>query len=210
MGYSVPVDSPQPLVEPVPQPTAGDIENAAMRQAIAEKQLAEYAHCLKLALGALGPGWTPWMKIVLLESDYHLHRDKPPVVGGVVYKVYRGELRLSENSMFLLEGPDGTVLKDRNYEPLFGALLTELHPTRKLEIKGEQVPAPRWSVTWGALEMYIPKSAEELASLRVSRERGKAQRDQQKFEEENPLLAWLERNVPADLPSTENHPKAIV
>jgi hypothetical protein len=184
------VVNPQPLDEPAPQPTAGDIENAERRREIAEAQFAEYSYCMRLALGALGLGWTPWMKLVLLESDYHQNRDRPPVVGGVVYKVYRGELKLSENSVYLMERPDGTVRKADRYEQLFGALLDEPHPTRTLEIRGEHVPAPRWSVCWSALDLYEPRTAEELAALRVSREQGRVQRETKEWAEAHPLFVW--------------------
>jgi hypothetical protein len=53
------------------------------------------------------------MKLVLLESDNHQRRDQTPVVAGVVYKVYRGDLRLTENSVYLMEGPEGTEGRQR-------------------------------------------------------------------------------------------------
>src|SRR4051794_39371332 len=86
-----------------PDPTPQDIANAETRRAIAEKQEAEYAHCLRLALGALGPGWTPWMKLVLIDSGYHLRQGTPAVPVATVYKVHHGELRLTENSRYLIE-----------------------------------------------------------------------------------------------------------
>src|SRR5271169_218899 len=103
----------------------------------------------------------------------------------VAYKVYRGEQRLSENSVYLRKMPDGTVMKDDNPEPLFGDLLTEPHPTRRLEIKGQMVPAPRYSLVWSALERYEPRSAESLAAARATRERTK----ERKWAEANPLYA---------------------
>jgi len=84
-------DEPRPVEKPAaPRPTDLDVDNARVRQEIAERMEREYARCLSLALRALGPGYTPWMKLILLESDYHRHRDRPPVVGATVYKVYRG------------------------------------------------------------------------------------------------------------------------
>lgn len=203
IGYPVPVESPQPIDE-TSQPTALDLANAATRQAIAERQNAEYQHCLLLALRSLGPGWRPWMKLVLIESDYHQKRDRPPVIGATCFKVYRGEQKLTENSRFVIQDADGTVRHAARYEDFFGALLTEKHPTYKLEIRGQQVSAPRWSVCWSAIELYRPMSSEQLAALRVSRERGKAERAEQNFREENPLLAWIERNV--DGATSQNSP----
>lgn len=63
--------------------------------------------------------------------------------------------------------------KAASYEKLFPEL-HEPHPTRTLEVKDKIVPAPRWSLCWSALELYVPKSAEHLATLRASRERNRA------------------------------------
>ena len=82
-----------------PEPSDRDRRNAAIRQIIAERQNAEYAEVLKLALGALGPGWTPWMKLTLVESDHRQTGNVEPVA--TAYKVYRGEQRLTENAVFL-------------------------------------------------------------------------------------------------------------
>jgi hypothetical protein len=85
------------------------------------------------------------------------------------------------------------LAKATNYETLFGDMLHEKHPTRTMEFRGEQVPVPRYELCWAALEIYRPRDAEQLAALRVSRERGKQERSDRKFAEENPLLAWIEK-----------------
>src|SRR5262245_58339511 len=118
---------PYPRGMTTPEPTDHDRRNAEIRQAIAERQATEYTEALNLALGTLGPGWEPWMKLVLLDSDHRRTGDTTPVA--VVYKVYRGEERLTENSVFLRRMPDGAVRKAGNYEELFGDLLHEPHPT---------------------------------------------------------------------------------
>ena len=81
-------------LELLPDPTDYDLRNSAVRQQIADIQNAEYAAALKLALGTLGPGWQPWMKLVLIPSDHHVTRDTTPMA--VAYKVYRGESLLPE------------------------------------------------------------------------------------------------------------------
>jgi hypothetical protein len=48
--------------------------------------------------------------------------------------------------------------------------------TRTIEVRGEQVHPHKFSLCWAGYELYNPKSAEDLAKLRVSRERGKAER----------------------------------
>src|SRR4029077_16293139 len=81
--------------------------------------------------------------------------------------------------------PDGQVLKADSYEPLFGDLLHAPHPSRTLEVRGQQVPCPRYNLCWSALELSEPRSAEQLAAARVKRE----QRAIEKEARENPLFA---------------------
>lgn len=173
-------------------PTEQDRANAATRKEIAEKQEAEWVHCLELALGALGPGWTPWMKLVLVESDYHRKRDAPPVFGATVYKVFRGEQKRTENSRYLIRDADGRVRHAADAETLFGDLLKEKHPSYGFERDGQWVAFDRWTVCWSSLDLYEPKTAEQLAALRASRERLKAEREEKRWAEENPLLAWAD------------------
>lgn len=165
------------------RPTPQEIDNARIRQEIAARQAEAYAEAERLALAALGPGWKPWMKLSLLDSDYHKTGKSHPVA--TVYKVYRGEKRLSENAMYIRRMPDGEIKHADSYEPLFGELLHEAHPTRTIEIKGRHVPCPRYSVGWSALELYEPRSAEELAAARVKREQRAIKNEAQ----ENPLFA---------------------
>jgi hypothetical protein len=89
--------------------------------------------------------------------------------------------------------PDGQVHKATSYEQLFGDLLQEKHPTRTVEVRGEQIPIDRYELSWSALEIFHPLSADQLAALRFSRARGKQTREQKRWEKENPLLAWMER-----------------
>jgi len=176
-----------------PYPSDRDINNEQRRRLIAERQNAEYAEAMGLALGALGPGWKPWMKLVLIDSAHRQSGNTAPVA--TVYKVYRGEDRLTEHSMFLRRMPDGQVRKADSYEILFGDLLHENHPARTVEVRGQKVPVGRYELCWSTMELYHPHSAKQLASLRASRERGKQEREQKRFEQDNPLLAWAERQA---------------
>src|SRR5262249_52028477 len=88
----------------------------------------------------------------------------------VAYKVYRGDHKSTEHSVFVRRMPDGTVRHAGSYEPLFGDLLTETHPTRTLDVFGTTVPAPRYSLCWRALELYTPQSAEQRAAAREKRQ----------------------------------------
>jgi hypothetical protein len=170
-------------------PTQQDIQNAALRRQIADRQQAEYGEAVALAFGALEPGWTPWMKLVLIDADHRQTGDTTPRA-----TVYKGEERLSENGVFLRRMPDGRIEKADRYEPLFGDLLQEKHPTRTVEVRGQRVPVGRYALCWQALELYRPKDAEQLAALRESRERNRAEREAQKERGENPLFAvWATR-----------------
>jgi hypothetical protein len=89
-----------------PPPTDRDRENARIRQEIARRQADEYAEAERLALAALGPGWRPWMKLTLLDSDHHRTGNDAPAA--IVYKVYRGDKKLSDNAVYLRRLPDGS------------------------------------------------------------------------------------------------------
>lgn len=164
-------------------PTEQDRQNAERRQAIADLQFAEYQEAYLMALGKLGEGFTPWMKIVLLDSDHRRTGNREP--GAVVYKVYRGEQRTSENSVFLRRMPDNRVAVADNYEELVATLLAEKHATKTVEVRGERVPCDRWEVCWQPLDLYRPKSATALADARQRRE----EKATAKAAEDNPLFA---------------------
>ena len=82
----------------------------------------------------------------------------------------------------------GSVVVSEEHESLFGELLAEKHPTKTLEVRGQQVPALRWVLYWSGLEQYHPQSAEALAAARATREKRKEERADRKFEEEHPLF----------------------
>src|SRR5262249_22539979 len=102
-------------------PNSQEIDNARVRRQIADRQAAEYAEAERLAQEALGPGWTPWMNLSLIDSDHRHTGNTAPAA--TAFKVYRGEQRLSENSVYLRQMPDGHISHADSYEPLFGDLL---------------------------------------------------------------------------------------
>ena len=183
------------------QPTDRDRENARIRQEIAARQAEEYGEAERLALAVLGPGWTPWMKLCLIDSDRRHNGNTVPAA--TVYKVYRGRDRLTENSVFLRRMPDGQVVQAQSYEPLLGDLLSTKHPTRTVEVRGRQMAVDKYELCWSALEQYHPKTATELAQARATRERNKEARRDKHWAEENPLLAWAERANRQDAPAQE-------
>jgi len=108
-----------------------------------------------------------------------------------VYKVHHGELAADgETPAISSRTPAARVRHADSYEPLVGELLHEKHPSREFTHQDQWVAYPRWTLCWSALELYEPKSAEQLAALRISRERGKTEREEKKWAEQNPLLVW--------------------
>jgi hypothetical protein len=175
------------------EPTERDRKNAEFRQAVADRQQAEYADAMRMALAVLGPGFQPWMKVSVVDSDYRRTGDDTP--RAVVYKLYSGEQRLSEYAVYIRQMPDGTVKKAYGYRSLIEELLEEPHPTRTVEFRGRRVPVARYELHWSALELYHPRDADQLAALRISREQKKAARAEATHRSDNPLFTTrAERN----------------
>jgi hypothetical protein len=164
-------------------PTRQELHNARIRRRVAARQAEEYAEVEQLALEALGPGWTPWMKLSLIDSDSRRTGNAQPAA--TVYKVCRSDHRLSANSVYIRRMPDGQVLHADSYQPLFGDILQAPHPTRTIEVRGQKVPSPRYHLYWSALELYAPRSAEQLAAARLKRQARAIAKDAQ----DNPLFA---------------------
>jgi hypothetical protein len=172
--------------------TPQDIDNAATRAAIAQRQKIAYVAVLKLALGAFGPGWLPSCRHDLVDRDEGArvrYTGERPAPAATVYTVKNKAGR--ERHFTIADGP--LVVEHASYEAGFGSMLLEPHPTRIIEVRGQLVHPHRYSLCWASLPLYEPRTAEQLAALRVSRERKKVERDEKRFQEENPLLAWAER-----------------
>ena len=166
-----------------PRPSDREEENARLRAEIAARQAAECAAAQALADEALGPGWVPWMRLSLIDADHRRTGDTAPAA--TAYKVCRGGRRRTEEAAYVRRMPDGSVRHAADYEELFGEMLSEPHPTRTDEVRGERVPCPRYELCWSALERYAPRSAGQLAAARIKREE-KAVEDEAR---ENPLFA---------------------
>lgn len=172
-----------------PQPTAQDIENATIRAEIAAKQNAAYRQVMAWADRIMGPGWYPSGRHFLVEKseeDQARKEGRPPQAAATVYTVTNGVSKRH----FVLR--DGQPVEVADYKEGFGKRLLELELTRTIEVRGEPVHPHRYSLCWAGYELYEPSSAERLAALRKSRERKRGERAEQRFREENPLLAWAE------------------
>src|ERR1700677_1997789 len=117
------------------RPTDQEVQNAALRREVAPRQQATWNECLRLAEAALGPGWEPWMKLVLVDSDHRRSGDETPVAVG--YKVRKGKGGASQ-VRYIRQGPEG-VMSSESYDDIFGPLLTEMHQTKTIEVKGQRV-----------------------------------------------------------------------
>ena len=176
-----------------PEPTAQDRQNAAIRDAIAQKQAEEYGHCLRLATGAFGSGWLPSHRHMLIskeEEEQHRRTGEPAIPAATVYTVRNAA---GDKRHFTVE--DGAVREVSSYAEGFGPMLLEPHATAGFtDQKGVFHHTHRYSLCWAGYELYHPKSAEELAALRQSRERNKAAREEAAFREANPLFTtWAEK-----------------
>jgi hypothetical protein len=168
-----------------------------MREEIAARQRAEYDACLELARRAFGPGWEPSHRHFLQdrdEEDRCRRTRERPRAAATVYTVKNAA---GEQRHFTVSG-DGKVTECESYQAGFGPMLFEPHPTRTIELGGRTVRPHRYSLCWSGYELYHPKTAEQLASLRAGRERGRAERAAKKWAEDHPLLAWAEKERQAE------------
>jgi hypothetical protein len=177
--------------QPLRRPTELDFENARIRGAIAARQQAEYDEALAWALEAFGPGWLPSHKHVLLdkaEEDRCRYTCERPHAAATVITAKNDAVDRRHFSVT----EDGQVVEHVSMEAGFGAMLLEPHPTQRIEVRGQLVAPHRYSLCWSAFELYRPKTAEELAALRETRERRKQQREGARWAQDNPLLALIE------------------
>lgn len=165
-----------------------DAENARMREEIAERLQAIYIACLKNCINCFGPGWMPSHRHDLIEKDEAARVRYTPEYPKVSATVYSAKGAEGGRRHFVLDG-QGVPREVASMEAGFGAMLLEPHPTRRLEVRGELVALHRYDLCWRPYELYKPKSAEQLASLRTSRAVKKLARERAKWIEENPLLA---------------------
>jgi len=175
-----------------PQPTGRDRENARIRQQIAARQAQEYDQVQAWAEAAFGPGWQPSHRHYLLEIDEEervRYTGERPQAAATVYTVRHAE---TVEARHFTVSAEGKAIECDSYQAGFGAMLHEPHPTRGFVHRGSFCHYPRYSLNWATYEKYQPKTAEQLAALRASRELKKAERDEKKWAADHPLLAWIE------------------
>lgn len=176
---------------PPAAPTTRDHENARIRREIAEKQEAEYAECMAMALKAFGPDWLPSHRhylVDIVEAERVRYTSERPRAAATVYSVRNAA---GEARHFTVRD-DGQITEHASYKEGFGSMLLEPHPTHGFEHGGRWCPFHRYNLCFAPYDLYSPKTAEQLAALRVSREKRKAEREYKKWAEENPLFATLE------------------
>ena len=172
------------------QATDQDRANAKLRQEIAECLAQEYAQVQAWAEEAFGSGWVPSHRHFLLdrdEEDRARRSGDRPKAAATLYTVQNDG---GEQRHFTIE--DGQVVEQASYQAAFGPMLLEPHPTRGFNHQGKWCRIHRYSLCWAPYELYQPKTAEQLAALRLSRDRRKAEREEKQWAAEHPLLAWAE------------------
>jgi hypothetical protein len=189
-----------------PLPTARDRENARLRRQIAARQAEEYDQVQAWAEAAFGPGWQPSHRHYLVSIDEEervRYTGKRPQAAAMVYTVKNN---IGEARHFTVSA-DGKAIECDSYQAGFGPMLWEPHPTRGFTHHGIFCHYHRYSLNWAPYEKYQPKTAEELAALRASRERKKAEREEKKWATDHPLLAWSEA-VQRQEQAEENGPES--
>jgi hypothetical protein len=135
----------------------------------------------------------------------HGQADDTPVVSRQSYSplttVFTVKNAAGERRHFMIVG--ASPVECESMEAGFGPMLLEPHPTRTITVRDQHVHPYRYSLCWSAFERYEPRTAEQLAQLRANRERRRQERQQLRWVEENPLLAWAERGRQDDLPAEE-------
>lgn len=165
------------------EPSAQDLRNAENRRAIADRQAQEYGQVLAWAMGKFGPGWLPNGRHYLLDKqveDDCRKTGERPVAAATCYTVRNC---VGRKRHFMVN--DGVVKEVSGYAEGFGDMLNESHPTMTIEVRGQRVAPGRFSLCWGAIELYTPQSAESLAAARERREERKVDKDAI----ENPLFS---------------------
>ena len=126
--------------------------------------------------------------MLFAKEDEERHRATGEKISpaAVVYTVRHADGRARHFTVNEL----GQVTEHEGYEQGFGSMLMELHPTRGFEHRGVWCRIHRYSLCFAPYVLYQPRTAEQLAALRATRERNKAEREDRKWKEDNPLLAY--------------------
>jgi hypothetical protein len=169
-----------------PEPTELDKQNAATRDAIAARQLAEYRQVMAWADRIMGHGWYPSHKHFLAEKDEEELRRREGGAVQAVVTVYTVTNGVRERHFVLRDGQPAEVA---SMTEGFGPMLLEPHPTRGFVQRGQWRRIHRFSLCWAPFDLYEPRSAEQLAALRQTRERKREELADTAFAAENPLLA---------------------
>lgn len=152
----------------MPEPTQQDIANAQLRQAIADRQRAEYALAESYAVSLFGAGWEPSGRHMLVShAEAHAARteNRPMKPAATVYTASKG----NDRRHFVVE--NGHAREVASYAEGFGPMLLEEDPATAFTWKGETRHLHRYGLYWAGYESgYTPRTAEQLAAARERRE----------------------------------------
>jgi hypothetical protein len=119
------------------QRTAQDIENARVRQEIADRLQHEYDEALALATSAFGPGWEPCGRQFLVDKD---EEDRARRAGDRMQPAATVYSARKDGVKRFFTVVDGIARECASVEAGFGAMYHEPHPVRGFEHKGRWVP----------------------------------------------------------------------
>lgn len=159
------------------EPTDLDRENAARRNAIALRFRKEYLEALGYAMSLFGPGWEPHGKhsLVTHEEAARVRYTGERATPAAVVITARKE---RDERHFIVE--NGTARECGPYAEALKHMLDERHPTRRVTVRGEEVPISMYEVQWSGFEPdYRPQSADQLAAAREKREAKALEREAQ-------------------------------
>jgi hypothetical protein len=174
---------------PIPTITAGDLENQRIRDEIAARQAEAYHLVLAWPHKAFGDGWLPSCRHELVDKTEEEACRRTEARHRAAFTVYT--VRKGDERRHFTVGEDGAIVEHASSEEGFGEHLLEPHPTQRIEVRGQLVAPHHYSLLWAGYELYEPRSAEDLAVLRASRDRLKKERELEKWKRDHPLLAHM-------------------
>jgi hypothetical protein len=157
------------------EPTAQDIDNAAVRADIAARFQQAWDECAAHAAQLFGHDFEPSCRHYLTDKEDEAtcrRTGARPTPAATVYTVRHRET--GDKRHFVLR--DGVPATVESMEAGFGPMLDERHPTVRIEVGGKSVAPHRYSLNWAGYETYRPKTAVQLAAARERREDKKVER----------------------------------
>ena len=163
-------------------PTQQDKDNAARRADIAAQFQREHDEAIDLAESVFGPGWQPCGRHFLVDKQ---EEDRARKAGDKMHAAATVYSAQKDGVKRHFTATNGITTECMTVEEGFGGMYDEKHPTKGIELQGQWIAYPRYSLFWAGYETYSPRTAEQLAAAREKREQKAVEQDAQK----HPLFA---------------------